>query len=60
MKKSRIKFNTFNTFNNVYIGLNGLNGSFFGEFLKTTDNAKDTKTFGTGKRFVKSAQKMDA
>ena len=44
----------------IHIGLNGLNGlneSFFGEFLKTTDDAKDTKTFGTGKRSVKSAQK---
>ena len=41
----------------IYIGLNGLNGSFLSEVLKTTNNAKDTKTFGTGKRFVKSAQK---
>ena len=41
----------------IYIGLNGLNGSFFGEFLKTTNDTKDTKTSGTGKRFVKSAQK---
>ena len=41
----------------IHIGLNGLIGSFFGEFLKTTDDTKDAKTSGTGKRFVKSVQK---
>ena len=41
----------------IYIGLNGLNGSFFGEFLKTTDDAKDTKTFGAGKKIRKICAK---
>ena len=41
----------------IHIGLNGLIGSFLSEVLKTTNNAKDTKTSGTGKRFVKSAHK---
>ena len=41
----------------IYIGFDGLNGSSFDEYLKTTDDTKDTKTSGTGKRFGKSAQK---
>ena len=44
----------------IYIGLNGLNGSFFGEFLKTTDDAKDTKTSCTGEKIRKICAKMDA
>ena len=44
----------------IHIGLNGLNGSFFGEFLKTTDDAKDTKTSDVGEKIRKICAKMDA
>ena len=44
----------------IYIGLNGLNGSFFGEFLKTTNDTKDTKTYDAGEKIRKICAKMDA
>ena len=41
----------------IHIGFGGLNGSFFGEYFKTTDDAKDTKTSGMGEKIRKICAK---